>query len=85
MRIGDSGEDVKNMKESLRILNYSLDDTDIFDQDTFNAVKSFQQTAQLYPYGVCDFTTQQHIKQKLLDTVFYYDTQLDKAIELLTE
>ncbi len=85
MRLGDSGEDVKNMKQALKTLNYSLDDTDIFDQDTFNAVKSFQKTSNLYPYGVCDFTTQQHIKQKLLDTVFYYDTQLDKAIELLTE
>ncbi len=85
MRIGDSGEDVKNMKDALKILNYSLDDTDIFDQETFNAVKSFQKTAELYPYGVCDFTTQQHLKQKLLDTVFYYDTQFDKAVELLTE
>ncbi len=85
MRIGDTGEDVKNIKESLKILNYSLDDTDIFDQDTFNAVKSFQKTSELYPYGVCDFTTQQHIKQKLLDTVFYYDTQFDKAVEILTE
>ena len=85
MRIGDSGEDVKNMKDSLKLLNYSLDDTDIFDQDTFNAVKSFQKTSQLYPYGVCDFTTQQHIKQKLLDVVFYQDTQFEKAIELLTE
>ncbi len=85
MRIGDSGEDVKNIKESLKILNYSLDDTDIFDQDTFNAVKSFQKTSELYPYGVCDFTTQQHIKQKLLDTVFYYDTQFDEAVKLLTE
>lgn len=85
MRIGDSGEDVKNMKESLKMLNYSLDDTDVFDQETFNAVKSFQKTAELYPYGVCDFTTQQHIKQKLLDTVFYHDTQFDKAVELLIE
>lgn len=85
MQIGDTGEDVKNMKDALKMLNYSLDDTDIFDQDTFNAVKSFQKTSELYPYGVCDFTTQQHIKQKLLNTVFYYDTQLDKAIELLSE
>ncbi len=85
MRMGDSGEDVKNMKDALKLLNYSLDDTDIFDQDTFNAVKSFQKTSELYPYGVCDFTTQQHIKQKLLDVVFYHDTQFEKAIELLTE
>ena len=85
MQMGDSGEDVKNMKQALKALNYSLDDTDIFDLNTFNAVKSFQKTAELYPYGVCDFTTQQHIKQKLLDTVFYHDTQFDKAIELLIE
>lgn len=85
MRIGDSGEDVKNMKESLKMLNYVLDDTDVFDQETYTAVKTFQKKANLYPYGVCDFTTQQHLKQALLDTVFYEDTQLEKAIELFNE
>lgn len=85
MRIGDSGEDVKNIKESLKILNYVLDDTDIYDQETHNAVKTFQTKAELYPYGVCDFTTQQHLKQALLDTLFYEDTQLEKAIEFLNE
>lgn len=85
MRIGDTGEDVKNMKESLKILNYALDDTDIYDEETHNAVKTFQKKAALYPYGVCDFTTQQHLKQALLDTLFYHDTQFDVAVELLTE
>lgn len=85
MRIGDSGEDVKNIKESLKILNYVLDDTDVFDQETYNAIKTFQQRMELYPYGVCDFTTQQHIKQALLDTVFYHDTQFETAVEILTE
>ncbi len=85
MRIGDTGEDVKNIKESLKILNYVLDDTDIYDEETHNAVKTFQKKAELYPYGVCDFTTQQHLKQALLDTLFYYDTQFDTALELLTE
>ncbi len=85
MRIGDTGEDVKNIKESLKILNYVLDDTDIYDEETHNAVKTFQKKAELYPYGVCDFTTQQHLKQALLDTLFYYDTQFDTAVELLTE
>ncbi len=85
MRQGDTGEDVKNIKESLRMLNYSVDETDTFDFDTFNAIKTFQKKADLYPYGVCDFTTQQHLKQALLNTVFYEDTQLEKAIEYLNE
>lgn len=85
MRIGDTGEDVKNMKEALKILNYVLDDTDIYDQETHNAVKTFQKKAELYPYGVCDFTTQQHLKQALLDTLFYHDTQFDVAVETLAE
>ena len=83
--MGDSGEDVKNIKEALKTLNYILDDTDVFDEETFTAVKTFQKKANLYPYGVCDFTTQQHLKQALLDTVFYEDTQLEKAIELFNE
>ena len=84
MRIGDTGEDVKNIKGSLKKLNYQLDDTNIYDLDTFNAVKSFQQKEELYPYGVCDFTTQQHLKQALLNTVFYEDTQLETALEEFT-
>lgn len=85
MRMGDTGEDVKNIKTSLKTLNYQLDDTDIFDIETYNAVKSFQQKAELYPYGVCDFTTQQSIKQTLLDTLFYEDTQLETALEELAQ
>ena len=57
----------------------------MFDEETYHAVKTFQKRAQLYPYGVCDFTTQQHIKQTLLDTLFYEDTQLNQAITYLSE
>lgn len=85
MKIGDSGEDVKNIKSALKTLNYQLDDTDVFDNDTFNAVKSFQQKSELYPYGVCDYTTQQSIKTALLETLFYEDTQLNTALEELTQ
>ncbi|MBO5409367.1 MAG: S41 family peptidase [Clostridia bacterium] len=85
MRYEDTGEDVKNLKSALKLLNYQLDDTDVFDVDTYNAVKSFQQTTQLFPYGVCDFTTQQYLKTTLLETRFYEDTQLNTALEDLAQ
>ncbi len=85
MRVGDTGEDVKNIKTALKTLNYQLNDTDIFDTDTFNAVKSFQKKTNLYPYGVCDYTTQQGIKNALLETLFFEDTQLNTALEELTQ
>jgi carboxyl-terminal processing protease len=83
MQIDDQGNDVLELKKSLRLLNYKLNDTDIFDFDTYNAIKNFQANEELFSYGVCDFTTQSKLKQKLLDTKFYKDTQLDKAIEYL--
>lgn len=83
MQIDDQGNDVLELKKSLKLLNYKLNDTDIFDFDTYNAVKNFQANEELFSYGICDFTTQTKLKQKLLDTKFYKDTQLDKAIEYL--
>jgi carboxyl-terminal processing protease len=83
MQIDDQGNDVLDLKKSLKLLNYKLDDTDIFDFHTYNAIKNFQTNEELFSYGICDFTTQKALKQKLLDTKFYKDTQFDKAVEYL--
>lgn len=80
--LGDKGEDVKVIKEYLVKMGYSLEDNDVYDQETKDAVKNFQKTNELYAYGICDFTTQTAIRNALLETKFYNDLQLEKAIEL---
>ncbi len=81
--VGDSGDDVKLIKGFLTQLGYKLNDDDIYDELTKEVVTSFQKEHELYPYGICDFTTQNAIRDALLAETFYNDTQLEKAIELL--
>lgn len=80
--LGDSGEDVKLIKEYLVKIGYRLEDNDVYDEETKEVVKTFQKKSDLYAYGICDFTTQTAIMDELLKTKFYNDLQFDKAVEL---
>lgn len=80
--VGDSGEDVKLIKDYLVKIGYRLEDNDIYDEETKEVVKTFQRKSGLYAYGICDFTTQTAIRDALLETTFYNDMQFDKAVEL---
>lgn len=80
--LGDSGEDVKVIKEYMTKIGYSFENDDTYDEETKEAVKNFQKNHELYSYGICDFTTQDAIREALLNTDFYDDLQLEKAIEL---
>lgn len=80
--LGDSGEDVKVIKEYMTKIGYSFENDDTYDEETKEAVKDFQKNHGLYSYGICDFTTQDAIREALLNTDFYDDLQLEKAIEL---
>ena len=80
---GDNGEDVKLIKEYLTKIGYRLSDNDVYDEETKEVVASFQKEKGLYPYGICDFTTQKKIREALLEETFYNDTQMEKALELL--
>ncbi len=84
LKIGDTGEDVKNIKYLLDLLNFSVGEiNEIYDEKTALAVEQFQAGAGLYPYGVCDITTQGYLRERVLNTTFWYDTQLPAAIEYL--
>ena len=81
--IGDKGEDIKVVKDFLRQMNYTVTEDDVYDESTFYNVMQFQKNNGLFEYGICDFTTQKAIRQALLDTTFYVDEQLPKAVEYL--
>ena len=84
LQTGDAGADVKSVKFLLDLLNFSVGEVDEnYNEATAGAVKQFQVSAGLYPYGVCDITTQSYLREKALNTTFIYDTQLPAAVEYL--
>lgn len=83
MRIGDTGADVLALEQRLNIMGYSVGVPDTeYDEDTFYAVKKFQESAGLYPYGVLDITTQLSIHSYLQDKDVVLDKAFDKALEI---
>lgn len=82
---GDEGLDVLAFEERLNVLGYAVGVPDkVFDDDTFYAVKKFQEAAGLYPYGVLDITTQLAIINALENEEIYLDTAMEKAMEIAT-
>ena len=72
------------MKLLLELLNFSAGEPDeSYSEATAGAVKQFQASVGLYPYGICDITTQSYLREKALNTTFLYDTQLPAAVEYL--
>lgn len=83
LKVGDTGEDVLALEERLNLLGYSIGIPDTeYDEDTFYAVKKYQDNAGLYPYGVLDFTTQTSICNALQNQEIILDKAYDKALEL---
>lgn len=81
--LGDADDEIKIIKDFLYQLNYDVTVDNIYDEKTFYAIKLFQKNSGLYEYGICDFTTQKALRQKLLDTTFYVDRQIEKAVEYI--
>ncbi len=81
---GDTHEDVKKIETMLYDLDYlTVIPDDKYDDNTKSAVSKFQQDAGLFPYGVCDMTTQSYLITKYSETEFVKDSQLEFAKELL--
>ncbi|MBR0276856.1 MAG: S41 family peptidase [Clostridia bacterium] len=85
LQIGDSGEDVYAVKERLSKIGYSLNLDDVYDERTAEVVEHFQESTELFPYGVADITTQIKINDILRTSYVTVDKQFDKAVELLNE
>ncbi len=83
LRLGDTGADVLAMEQRLNIMGYGVGVPDkVFDEDTFYAVKKYQEVSGLYPYGVLDITTQLSIHSFLQTKDIVLDSALEKAIEI---
>ncbi len=81
----DKGLNVYGAQQRLKYIGYDVDVTGILDEKTLEAIKKFQETEGLYPYGVLDLTTRDKLNEK---TIEIYnnggeDLQLEEAVEII--
>lgn len=83
---GDVSEDVQNLEKILDALGYDVGAVDFtFDEETEEAVESFQADNDLEQDGVVTGTTARALIDRLRDLINENDTQYDAAIDYLLE
>ncbi|NEW66429.1 S41 family peptidase [Carnobacteriaceae bacterium zg-84] len=82
---GESSDSVLNIQKLLRALDYGAHLTGTYDDETVQAVKQFQKSAQLEETGVVSGDTTRALLKTLREKIIQNDTQLQKAVELLNE
>ena len=86
LQVGDTGTDVLAMEQRLDALGLDVGIPDeTFGENTFYAVKKFQELTDLFPYGVLDITTQLAVANKLQNTQVMLDDTLAKALQIIRE
>lgn len=84
--IGDEHSDVLAIEERLLALGFVVGEVDgKFDKMTHQATKNFQAAEGLHPYGVMDYTTQSRLNDAIDKHEIEIDTQLEKALEILSK
>ena len=86
--LGDTGLNVFGAQQRLALLGYAVTVTGTMDTATEEAVKRFQSTVGLHPYGVLDYGTMARLDEECGKYAMGMgsttsDPQLAKAIELL--
>lgn len=82
-KLGDKGPLVLALNQRLDAMGYDVGiPDDEFGEDTYNAVYNFQVLKGLYPYGVCDITTQIAIENDMQVLEFYDNSTLKTAINI---
>ncbi len=83
LKLGDSGDDVKAIKQRLKMLGLSVNEqSDDFDDEMFYATKKFQETQGLYPYGVMDMTTQVTLEGLFMPATVSDNKVFNTAVEI---
>jgi len=81
-KVGDESDSVKAAKERLRGLGFYFGEINTtFDEELEKAVYDFQESTELYPYGVLDISTQVRIENEFCKTEEIVDRQFEKAYE----
>lgn len=83
LKMGDTGDDVKALKQRLKLLGLSVnDESDVFDTEMFFATKKFQELQGLYPYGVMDITTQVAVENIFMPATISDNKVFNTAVEI---
>lgn len=82
-QLNDHSEEVKNIKNILSTLGYAVSDSNVFDEQTRQAVIEFQSAHSLEKNGMVTGETAQKLVQALRDYLKKNDPQVKKAVELL--
>lgn len=86
LTVGDKGENVLALNQRLWALGYDVGlPTDTFTEDTKIAVFSFQKKVGLYPYGVCDISTQLKLEDTLQDYEIPDNMPFKEAVQIFKE
>ena len=81
---GDSGENVTALQEGLNLVGYKVKVTGLFDQQTYEAIKTFQDAQKIMPSGNADARTLNAVNRALrAKGVGGFDYQLWKALDVL--
>lgn len=82
-QLGDQSAEIKNIKNILSTLGYSVTDSDVFDEEMKKAVIAFQDKYDLETSGQIKDETAQQLTQVLREFLAENDPQIEKAVELL--
>lgn len=79
--LGEKCDNAQAAKERLEILGFFDGEiNDVYDNDLYDAVKSFQSASNIFSYGVLDAPTQKLIDESASELNVLNDKQLDAAI-----
>ena len=85
LRLGDTGKDVYAIEERLYAMGFDIGLPDeVYDEKTYNAIFSLQNSTNLYPYGVADITTQLKVEELLQGTQVSNNASFKRAVEMLS-
>lgn len=85
-QLGDSDEQIYALKQRLQAIGYGVGSlNDVFDDRMFDIVMDLQEQTGLFPYGVCDVTTQLKINDMAASSEQVADKQLEFALDLVKE
>lgn len=85
-KLGDKGVTVLAINQRLNAMGYDVGiPKDEYTQKTHDAIYHFQLTQGLFPYGVCDITTQNKIEEIMQKLEFMSNTSFDTALEIFRE
>lgn len=82
-KLGQASAEVTNLKSVLKALDYNVSDTDVFDDSTVEAIRTFQSENDLSADGEVTGDSARALTDALRNKIEENDTQYDAALEAI--